>query len=172
MGCDIGKIRKFLIMGLVIGMLVIAATPVTITTLASEDTCYVEFQATGNESISIGGSYNFTTIYDSQTKSCPTSTFTVTNDGTVILSSISIVYTSDTGSLTEVAGAPGADQYNISVQTAAGDQLSWAEIHTSKTIETDVATSTSEDFGIQVVMGTFTSSPGHHNVTITLTGTD
>ena len=153
-------------------MMIIAATPVTITTLAAEDTCYVEFQATGNESISIGGCYNFTTIYESQTKSCATSTFTVTNDGTVTLSTISIVYTNDTGSLTEVAGAPGADQYNISVKTADGDQPNWAELHTSKTIETAVAKDGTEDFGIQIVMGTFTSSPGHHNVTITLTGTD
>jgi len=156
-------------------LMFVASTPLLLNnSWAAEDTVYVEFTPTGNESINAYGYNDFGTVYAGQTVNCPTTTYTAENNGTSSLSTVTVECTANSGALTAVDAGPGADQFAIQVKDESGDLATFQGIaDTAQTIESDLTASATETFGIQINLGTLTEgTPGAENCTLTVTGTD
>jgi len=174
MGCTKKmEMRKIFLIELIAVMLIMAITSPTIVEVgkAANDIVTVTFNPSGNLTIEISkATWNAGSLYIDQSANTTTYNYTAYNNGTVVWANLYIV--AATGQdMTLVASFTGSsDEFMMFANGTGTDLTTWTEIHTNQTLETAVAISGTETFGLKITMDSvFTSDWGSQTSEVTLT---
>ena len=175
MGCTKKmEMKRIFLIELIVVMLMIAITSPTMVEVGKAatitDTVVVTFNPKGNLTIEVfPATWSAGELYVNQSATTSTTNFTAYNNGTVTWATL-WVHAATGQDMTLVASSPGSDEFMMLVNGTGTDITTWTEIHTNRTLETSVATDASENFGLNITMGTvFTSDWDEQTSTVTLT---
>ncbi|UCB58625.1 MAG: hypothetical protein JSV67_08505 [Thermoplasmatales archaeon] len=170
------KIKKTLMIGLILIMLVVVSfAPVSITVIAATtDTITIEFDPQGNISIDVSpGTYNFSTFWSYSDESTGGTYFTIWNNGTADNMQTDIQITGSPASLTidEDSEPTADDNYALYLigGTASGINA-WVKESATIQLDSDLDTTGTETFGFQLYISNITANHTWQSMTLTLTG--